>query len=100
MVRSRSPLIAGPKKGRGKGAVIPSDPHEMLRRDNFFEVEASVQECTNLLLKEPFDSILSPVGQITNFQQQARKLIAKLQGAIKEVLRVETLISRRQNTPD
>eukprot|EP00959_Pyramimonas_sp_CCMP1952_P011691 245820-Pyramimonas_sp.AAC.1 len=99
--RSRSPRGAGgaDKKGRGKGSIIPSDPNEILKRDKFFEVENIFKDVVERLMQEPFDSTLISMGDAKEFQQEGKKLLTKLQGVQKDIVRVETLVSRRQNTP-
>ncbi|CAK0910322.1 unnamed protein product, partial [Prorocentrum cordatum] len=102
MVQKKYGKLAGPggadKKGRGKGSIIPSDPNEILKRDKFFEVE-NIFKDVERLMQEPFDSTLISMGDAKEFQQEGKKLLTKLQGVQKDIVRVETLVSRRQNTP-
>ena len=87
-------------KGRGKGAIIPSDPTEILRRDKYYVQEDKFKEFIALMGKPPFNTCLLEVSQRNQFRQELKKVHTTLSNITKEAGNIFTLASRRNQTPD
>ena len=87
-------------KGRGKGAIIPSDPEEILRRDGFYQVKETFDALMKSLAESPFDKSLLVVADKTAFFSHTKQIAKDLACIQKELIRIDTLVQRRTNSPD
>ena len=88
-----------PKKGRGKGAIIPSDPVEILKRDKFYEEENEFKAIVESLGAAPFNTCLLLMTERTSFSKQVKALLGNLGNITKTVVKIQVLSSRRSNSP-
>ena len=87
-------------KSRGKGSCIPSDPVEILRRDNYYVTEGRFKGIIDQLGKGPFDTCLLKVSERSEFRQSLKKIQTAMSVITKEIGKIQTLALRRNQTPE